>query len=32
MYGSWERALMQGGVSLFNRPMEEKFEHLETKK
>jgi 5'-nucleotidase (lipoprotein e(P4) family) len=32
MYGSWERALMQGGVSLFNTPMEEKFEHLETKK
>jgi acid phosphatase len=31
MYGSWEQALMQGGVSLFNRPMEEKFEHLETK-
>ncbi len=31
MYGSWEQALMPGGGSLFNRPMEEKFEHLETK-
>jgi len=30
MYGSWERALMPGGVSLFSRPMEEKFEHLDT--
>jgi len=31
MYGSWEQALMPGGVSLFGRPMEEKFEHLETR-
>jgi 5'-nucleotidase (lipoprotein e(P4) family) len=30
MYGSWEDALMPGGVSLFSRPMEEKFEHLDT--
>ncbi|KPK59316.1 MAG: hypothetical protein AMJ59_11580 [Gammaproteobacteria bacterium SG8_31] len=31
MYGSWEQALMPEGVSLFSRPMEEKFEHLEPK-
>lgn len=29
MYGSWEQALVPGGVSLFNRPIEEKIEHLE---
>lgn len=31
MYGSWEQALMPGGASLFNSPMEEKFQRLETK-
>lgn len=31
MYGSWEQALTPEGVSLFSRPMEEKFEHLDTR-
>jgi len=31
MYGSWEQALMPDGFSLFGRPIEEKFEHLDTK-
>ncbi len=30
MYGSWEQALMPGGVALFGRPMEDKFRHLDT--
>ncbi len=31
IYGTWERALMPGGGSIFVQPLEQKFRHLETR-
>jgi acid phosphatase len=31
IYGTWEQALMPGGASIFVRPLEQKFRHLETR-